>query len=122
MIIRNFLKNINVTPSTETFSPLAGTLELSDIENASGMNVTAETSKTIATAYRCINIISDDVAKMPFQTFQVRQPGQVERFAPSSRMQNVSWLLEISPNRWMTPPSTAQCCTRPSPAGARTSR
>lgn len=68
-----------------------------------GKHVTAETSRNIATAYRCINVLSDDVAKLPLQTFISRVPGEVERVRPSVRQQNLSWLLEISPNRWMTP-------------------
>jgi hypothetical protein len=36
-------------------------------KTASGERVSVEVSKTIATAYRAKNIISDYVAKMPFQ-------------------------------------------------------
>jgi len=69
----------------------------------SGQNVTSETSRNVATAYRCINILSDDIAKLPFQTFISRAPGSIERVKASSQIQNVAWLLELSPNRWMTP-------------------
>jgi HK97 family phage portal protein len=69
----------------------------------SGQSVTAENSKNVHTAYRCINILSDDVAKMPLQTFVQRTPGQIEQVNPDGRRQNVAWLLEKSPNRWMTP-------------------
>ena len=31
--------------------------------------VSEETSKKIATAYRCANVLSDDIATMPFQTY-----------------------------------------------------
>lgn len=78
-------------------------VDLIDISSSSGKIVTAETSKNIATAYRCINILSDDVAKLPLQTFISRGIGQIERIRPSIQLQNVAWLLEISPNRWMTP-------------------
>ncbi len=74
-----------------------------DLPTLSGQHVTAETSRNIATAYRCINVLSDDVAKLPLQTFMSRIPGQIERVKPSNRLQNISWLLEVSPNRWMTP-------------------
>jgi HK97 family phage portal protein len=69
----------------------------------SGYEVTPENSKNIHTAYRCLNILSDDVAKMPLQTYVSRIASQIERVKPSSRSQNIAWLLEISPNRWMTP-------------------
>lgn len=65
--------------------------------------ITAESSRNIATAYRCINVLSDDVAKLPLQTFVNMTPGQIDRVKPSNRMENISWLLEVSPNRWMTP-------------------
>lgn len=74
-----------------------------DLPTASGQYVTPETSRNIATAYRCINILSDDVAKLPLQTFMSRVPGQIERIRASNREENIAWLLEISPNRWMTP-------------------
>jgi HK97 family phage portal protein len=64
--------------------------------------VSAETAKTISTAYRCKNIIGDDVAKMPFQMFQ-RNGKNVEHVSPDALMRNKSYLLEIQPNRWMTP-------------------
>lgn len=70
---------------------------------AAGQQVTAETSRNVATAYRCINVLSDDVAKLPLQTFMSLAPGQIERVRPSNRIQNIAWLLEVSPNRWMTP-------------------
>jgi HK97 family phage portal protein len=74
-----------------------------DLSTFSGQYVTPETSRNIATAYRCINVLSDDVAKLPLQTFMSRVPGQVERVKPSNRIENLPWLLEVSPNRWMTP-------------------
>lgn len=70
---------------------------------ASGQRVSTETARNIAVAYRCINVLSDDVAKMPLQMFISRTPGQVERVRPDSRAQNMPWLLEVSPNRTMTP-------------------
>jgi len=64
--------------------------------------VSAETAKTIATAYRCKNIIGDDVAKMPFQMF-VRNGRNVEHVSPDALLRNMAYLLEVQPNRWMTP-------------------
>ena len=68
----------------------------------SNQAVSAESAKTIATAYRCKNILGDDVAKMPFQMFQ-RVGANVEHVAPDAIMRNKAYLLEIQPNRWMTP-------------------
>jgi HK97 family phage portal protein len=78
-------------------------IDINGVLASSGQTVTAETSKNISTAYRCINIISDDFAKMPLQTFVNRVPGKIERLRPSNVTQNIAWLLEVSPNRWMTP-------------------
>jgi len=78
-------------------------VDLIDLPMGNPQYVTAETSKNVATAYRCINILSDDVAKLPLQTFISRGVGQIERVKPNVQLENISWLLEISPNRYMTP-------------------
>jgi len=103
MIISNLLHNTfknGIAPTTWIMPELIDNLEYPTI---SGQNVTVETSKNVATAYRCINILSDDLAKMPLQTFVSRLPGQIDRVRPTNRPTNIAWLLEISPNRWMTP-------------------
>jgi HK97 family phage portal protein len=58
-----------------------------------------ENSQQIHTAFRCINILSDDIASMPLQTFE--KVGQ--RMMPDGMMRNLSWMLENEPNRWMSP-------------------
>jgi HK97 family phage portal protein len=68
----------------------------------SGIRVTAEVSKRIASAYRCGNILSDDIASMPFQLFQ-KSGRMIEQVAPNSIIRNMAYLVEVQPNRWMTP-------------------
>ncbi|MAT45358.1 MAG: phage portal protein [Anaerolineaceae bacterium] len=68
----------------------------------SGKRVSAETAKKIATAYRCGNILSDDIASMPFQVFQ-KIGKKIEQVSPDVITRNTSYLMEIQPNRWMTP-------------------
>lgn len=68
----------------------------------SGQIVSVETAKKIATAYRCANVLSDDIATMPFQTYR-NQGNQIERIQPDASVRNVAYLLERQPNRWMTP-------------------
>ena len=102
MIISNLARPRNQADEKLTLPQLVEALNLSS-RSTSGQSVTAETSRSVATAYRAINILSDDLAKMPMQTFISREPGQVERVRPSSFMENIAWLLEISPNRWMVP-------------------
>ncbi len=100
MIIRR-LRNA-IAPVPMTTPELVETLNFTGT-SISGQNVTPESAKNIHTAYRCINVLSDDVAKMPLQTFVSRAAGEIERMRPDNRSMNISWLLEISPNRWMTP-------------------
>ncbi len=64
--------------------------------------VSPETAKTIATAYRAKNILGDDISKIPLQHFR-RTVDYVEQIAPDPRTRNIAYLLEIQPNRWMTP-------------------
>lgn len=102
MFVRNAITAMT-TPMTQATLTLPELIESSGLSNSAGQTVTAERSKNIATAFRCINILSDDVAKMPLQTFISQAPGRIERLKASSRMQNIAWLLEVSTNRWMTP-------------------
>jgi len=106
MIIKNLFQSRNeaipappaaVTPKLqpEYLSPFG-------IYTDSGVRVTVETAKRIATAYRCGNILSDDIASMPFQVFQ-KIGRQIEQIAPDSVIRNMAYLVEVQPNRWMTP-------------------
>jgi HK97 family phage portal protein len=71
--------------------------------SSAGKTVTVETAKNVATAYRCINVLSDDVAKIPLQTFISSKRFEVDRLMPDPERQNIAWLLEVSPNRYMSP-------------------
>jgi HK97 family phage portal protein len=65
----------------------------------SGERVSVWRSKTIATAYRAANIISDDVGKMPFQVMR-RNGRQIEQVQPDPITRNIAYLLNVSPNIW----------------------
>jgi len=69
---------------------------------AAGQTVTVEKAKTLSTAYRCGNILSDDIAKLPFQTFR-KNGRNIEQVAPDGVTRNSAYLLQVQPNRWMTP-------------------
>lgn len=71
--------------------------------SSSGKKVTMENAKNVATAYRCINVLSDDVAKIPLYTYESLKRFKIERIMPDATTQNIAWLLEVSPNRYMTP-------------------
>lgn len=65
----------------------------------SGEYVSVEKAQSIATAYRAKNIISDDVAKMPFQVMK-RSGRSVEQIQPDPVTRNIAYLLNVSPNIW----------------------
>jgi len=65
----------------------------------SGQRVTVAGAQTIATAYRAKNIISDDVAKMPFQMLR-RSGRSIEQVPANAVTRNMAYLLQISPNLW----------------------
>jgi HK97 family phage portal protein len=64
--------------------------------------VNEESSKKIATVYRCANTISDDIGMMPLQVFHSLR-GNITRVYPDAVLRNIPYLLEKQPNRWMTP-------------------
>lgn len=102
MILTNSLNRLLnfVTNPSWTRPELLGNF---GVTSASGQKVTIENSNNVSTAYRCMNIISDDIAKMPLQTFVSRRQGEIERMKSSSIQQNIAWRLEKKPNRWQTP-------------------
>lgn len=100
MIIQNAYKASKI--KNQASYSLPDVVEMINPRTSSGQTVTVETSKNISTAYRCINVLSDDIAKMPLQTFISRGIGNVDRLQPS-RMMNIAYLLELSPNRKMNP-------------------
>ena len=66
---------------------------------ATNEQVTVMKAQSISTAYRAKNIISDDVAKMPFQMLR-RNGRQVEQVQPDAVTRNMAYLLQVSPNVW----------------------
>lgn len=64
-----------------------------------GERVSVAGSQAIATAYRAKNIISDDVAKMPFQMMR-RNGRNMEQVAANAATRNLAYLLQVSPNLW----------------------
>ena len=95
MILSRFFRSLNTSsPSPAMMSFLRGE-EISD----TGITANLSTTQRIHTAYRCINILSDDIAQMPLQTFE--KVGL--RLAPTFMPKNIAWLLEYKPNRWQNP-------------------
>lgn len=93
-------------PSNQTTTgiPLTEMVQLTGGKTLSGQVVTPERSRTVATAYRCGNIISDDVGKMPLQVFKRNNQGNVEQVKPDARGRNLAYQIQISPNQWLWTP------------------
>lgn len=102
--VLNAIQNAATPPAT----PLAPAILQPELLNSygsttvSGQAVSPELAKTLASAYRCGNIISDDIASMPFQMFQ-RTGRSTEKIVADGITRNMAYLLEVQPNRWMTP-------------------
>src|SRR4030065_2204031 len=82
----------NASPRTD-YAPSWG------YNTESGERVTVSGAQAIATAYRAKNIISDDVAKMPFQMLR-RMGRKINQAEPDPVTRNMSFLLQGSPNDW----------------------
>lgn len=80
---------------------LAGS-RLASFLAGSGQTVTEESAKRLATAYRCGNVLSDDVARIPLQLY-TRRGDRVQRVQPSAILRDVAYQIEIRPNRYMIP-------------------
>lgn len=64
--------------------------------------ITREQSVRLSTVYRCINVISDDIAALPLQIYQ-KQGDKRVRLPKNSSTRNAAFLVEMQPNRWQTP-------------------
>ncbi|MBP7213326.1 MAG: phage portal protein [Anaerolineaceae bacterium] len=63
----------------------------------------AESAQQLSTVYRCMNILSDDIASLPFQQFTKLETGGSRRVKPDGKGGNIAYLIEVQPNRWLTP-------------------
>lgn len=104
MIVSGAIKSIPSAPAPklETVPDQGGSFYAGRVQTKSKQSVGPESSKRVATVYRCSNGISDDIANMPLQQFQ-RANGRTEKIQPDAVKRNMAYLLEIAPNRWMTP-------------------
>jgi HK97 family phage portal protein len=103
VIIRNLLSALAPPPTPAAPVPQRTVyLNRYGAKTDSGQKVTTDSARQIATAYRCGNIISDDIATMPLQLFR-RTGRNAEQIAPDGALRNMPYLLEVAPNRWQTP-------------------
>lgn len=99
MLLRNLLSGKPKIQEDPNGTPRADYAPSWGYRTDSGEYVTVPGAQSIATAYRAKNIISDDVAKMPFQV--VRRVGRsIEQVAPDAVTRNMAYLVQVSPNLW----------------------
>lgn len=99
MLLSNLLSGSPKVKEDKNASPKADYEPSRGYSTEAGERVTVAASQTIATAYRAKNIISDDVAKLPFQMIQ-RSGRNIEQVAPNAVTRNMAYLLQVSPNLW----------------------
>jgi HK97 family phage portal protein len=91
---------------TEGVPDQGGSLYAGRVQTKAKQPVSPELSKRVSTVFRCANTISDDIATMPFQQFMRVKEGNLSvtrKISPDPVMRNLAYLLEVKPNRWMSP-------------------
>lgn len=71
---------------------------LSEIFGSRSSKVTPTNAHTFEDIYACVNVLSDDIAKLPVKTYK-KTKGKVERKQDHA----VDYLMAKRPNRYMTP-------------------
>jgi HK97 family phage portal protein len=98
MLFKNLLRSKNELMTTDLTSPSGWFVNLFGSEAASGEQVTVESSLTVSTVYRCVNILANSVGMLPFQTFKKTSKGR-ER----DSNHKVSYLISNRPNPYQNP-------------------
>lgn len=99
-LLKSLLSNNTVKPNLDPQETLrADYPSRYGEQTAAGERVTVANAMSVATFYRAKNIITDDVAKMPFQQF-VKNGKNIEQVEPDSLLYNMAYLLQVSPNQW----------------------
>ncbi|NMC30747.1 MAG: phage portal protein [Pelolinea sp.] len=99
MIISEFLSSDKPIKEDPRSTPRPDYAPSYGYSSEAGERVSVNRSQSIATAYRAKNIISDDVAKLPFQV--IRKMGRnIKQVQPDPIIRNMAYLLQVSPNEW----------------------
>lgn len=74
---------------------------INQLTNAKSDKLIANTTNAMrfATVYSCINVLSDDISKLPLKTYVKDDKGEIAYDTDS----DVHYVVSISPNRYMTP-------------------
>lgn len=99
MLLSSLMSSKNSVKTDEKATPRPDHAPSYGYKTKSGERVGVFETMSVATAYRAKNIISDDVAKLPFQMFR-RVGRNVEQVQPDAVTRNMAYLLQVSPNLW----------------------
>ncbi|HAE59752.1 MAG TPA: phage portal protein [Anaerolineae bacterium] len=105
MIFSGALAAYNPPPVEQKLEPAVdagGNIYSGRVMTESKQVISPETSKRIAAVYRCSSGIGDDIASMPLKHMS-RASGSTLQVEPDPITRNLAYLLEVKPNRWMTP-------------------
>ena len=105
MIVSGAIQGVKQEPIPSKLDPVpdpSGSAFAGRVQTKSKQMVSPELSKTVAVVYRCSNGISDDIANMDFGQFLRVQDG-AQKIEPDAATRNMAYLLEVAPNRYMTP-------------------
>lgn len=104
MIVSGALKDVQFAepPKVESVPDQGGSVYAGRVQTKAKQYVSPELSKKVATVFRCANGISDDIANMPLHQF-MRTNSSTAKIDPDAIIRNMAYLLEVAPNRWMTP-------------------
>jgi len=89
-------------PKLESLPDQGGSIYAGRAQTKARQPVGPELSKRVAVVFRCANGISDDIANMPLQQYR-RTNNKTDQVPPDVTLRNMAYLLEVAPNRWMTP-------------------
>ncbi|MBK0347888.1 phage portal protein [Aerococcaceae bacterium zg-ZJ1578] len=64
-----------------------------------GTKATPENALLFDVVFACVNVLSDDVAKLPFKTYKRDKQGAITQVKDN----DVHYVLRVKPNRYMTP-------------------
>lgn len=98
------VRNLFSEPVPQELKPESGSgLMFWNVWDSKPKKFTPETAQRLSTVYRCMNILSDDIASLPFQQFSKLEKGGSRRVKPDGKAVNIAYLIEVQPNRWLTP-------------------
>ncbi len=100
MIISNVIRNFSNPSWTRPELLGGGGVSISTL---SGQSVSPESAMRIATYYRCLNLITDDLSMIPLQQYIKRSSEDIRRVEPDVFRRNMAYAVEVQPNPYQVP-------------------